>query len=379
MVKLMSLFKSAPGVLQQQFADYWRDKFLPDFMELETSSRQLSKAVHHHVIPSAIRDAEGLPGNKWAGVGCYYFDTQTAAEALLVDPAFRTLLEAHRAVLPEATHLLVNELWMYDRDRSHLPIKMFAFFKRKAGWTRVEAQHYYRTTHAEIGETVNRNRTVRYVQNHVVAGYQNPDSAYDYDAGPEIWFKTMDIAMDLFSDREAMETLARDEERFVIRNELLSFLTDEASVFERNPVSGVLPAGKSMMTRQDELRESACRTMIALAEGRFTDADAMFHPDARWWIIGQGALSHARVRELATMTEGPLSVRRLRILGTVAEGDKVAVEAVGEMEFPDGRRYANTYHHVIEFRGDRIIGMREYFDTNYVREVFGQGVYERPA
>src|ERR1700730_18334159 len=123
MVKLMSLFKSAPGVLQQQFADYWRDKFLPDFMELETSSRQLSKAVHHHVIPSAIRDAEGLPGNKWAGVACYYFDTQTAAEALLVDPAFRTLLEAHRAVLPEATHLLVNEIWMYDRDRSHLPIK----------------------------------------------------------------------------------------------------------------------------------------------------------------------------------------------------------------------------------------------------------------
>jgi hypothetical protein len=67
----------------------------------------------------------------------------------------------------------------------------------------------------------------------VVASYANPDKAYDYDAGPEIWFKSMDVAMDLFGDTEGMETLGRDEETFVLRNELLHFLTDEQVVFER--------------------------------------------------------------------------------------------------------------------------------------------------
>lgn len=133
------------------------------------------------------------------------------------------------------------------------------------------------------------------------------------------------------------------------------------------------------MARQDELREKACRAMTLLATGSFADADAMFDPDAIWWIIGQGEMSHARVRELAEKTEGPLAIRRLNIIGTVAEGDKVAVEAVGDMSFPDGRRYANTYHHMIEFRGDLIVRLREYFDTLYVRDVFGPDLYDQAS
>lgn len=134
-----------------------------------------------------------------------------------------------------------------------------------------------------------------------------------------------------------------------------------------------------MAERQERLRELACRAMIALAENRFGDADEMFEPDALWWIIGQGELTHARVRELAEKTEGPMEKRGLRITGTVAEGDKVAVEAIGEMRLPDGRSYENTYHHVLEFRGERIVRMREYFDTLYVREVFGEGLYTETA
>lgn len=124
------------------------------------------------------------------------------------------------------------------------------------------------------------------------------------------------------------------------------------------------------------LREIACKTMLALAEGDFAKADANFHPDAQWWIIGQGDLSHSRVRELAEQTEGPAMLRQLNITGTVAEGNKVAVEARGHMEYPDGRLYCNTYHHVLEFEDGLIVKMREYFDTHYVRQVFGEDVYD---
>jgi hypothetical protein len=117
------------------------------------------------------------------GVGCYYFEKRAATAALLADPAFKTLTKAHKSVMPETTHLPVNEVWIYNRDPSHLQLKMFAFFKRKPRISRSEALRYYRTTHADVGESVNKNRTVRYLQNHVIDGYRNPNAAYDYNGG----------------------------------------------------------------------------------------------------------------------------------------------------------------------------------------------------
>jgi hypothetical protein len=233
MVKVMSLVKTAGSTSAQDFRRYWRDEFFSEMQRLGSARDHLQKAVHNHVLPAEIRGDEGLSVNKWAGAGSYYFDTRAAAEALLADPAYRALLDRHSKVLVEVTHLLVDEVWMYNRDTSHLPIKMFAFFKRLPHLSRETALTYYRGTHADIGASVNRNRTVRYVQNHVVSGYTNPDERYNYDGGPEIWFKTMDIALDLFGDKHAMDTLAKDEANFVIRGELLHFLTDEELVFER--------------------------------------------------------------------------------------------------------------------------------------------------
>src|SRR3546814_17166027 len=124
---------------------------------------------------------------------------------------------------------------MYNRDKSHLPIKAFAFFKRKPSITREEAHAYYRGPHAEIGAGVKKNRTVRYIQNHVMPGFHPVDLRYDYDAGTEIWFKNMDIALDLFTDQAAMDALAEAEEHFVLQTELLHFLTETAVALDTHP------------------------------------------------------------------------------------------------------------------------------------------------
>src|SRR3546814_15552149 len=67
--------------------------------------------------------SDGRSSDLWAGISSYYFDSRAAAEAFLTDPAYQALLEANRAKMPEVTHLLVDEIWMYNRDKSHLPIK----------------------------------------------------------------------------------------------------------------------------------------------------------------------------------------------------------------------------------------------------------------
>ena len=116
MAKLVSLVKSAPHVSNAEFAAYWKNDFLPELLQLEIPRRSLQKVVHNHALGSDLRTDEGLPGNSWAGAGCYYFGSQADIESLLASPEFKKLYEKHRAVIAEATHLNVDEIWVYNRD-----------------------------------------------------------------------------------------------------------------------------------------------------------------------------------------------------------------------------------------------------------------------
>src|SRR3546814_8349275 len=82
--------------------------------------------------------SDGRSSDLWAGISSYYFDSRAAAEAFLADPAYQALLEANRDKLPEVTHLLVDEIWMYNRDKCHMPIKAFAFLMRNTSISRQE-------------------------------------------------------------------------------------------------------------------------------------------------------------------------------------------------------------------------------------------------
>jgi hypothetical protein len=58
-------------------------------------------------------------------------------------------------------------------------------------------------------------------------------------------------------------------------------------------------------------------------------------------------------------------------IGTIiAEGDHCAVQAESDTVTANGKKYANRYHFYFRFDGDKIAEVREYCDTNHVREVF---------
>ncbi|MGH7863554.1 MAG: nuclear transport factor 2 family protein [Candidatus Binataceae bacterium] len=54
----------------------------------------------------------------------------------------------------------------------------------------------------------------------------------------------------------------------------------------------------------------------------------------------------------------------------IAEGPHVAIQCESDTTAANGKKYANRYHFYIRFDGDRIAQVREYNDTNHVREVF---------
>jgi len=54
----------------------------------------------------------------------------------------------------------------------------------------------------------------------------------------------------------------------------------------------------------------------------------------------------------------------------IAEGPHVAIQCESDTTVANGKKYANRYHFYFRFDGDRIAQIREYNDTNHVREVF---------
>jgi hypothetical protein len=63
-------------------------------------------------------------------------------------------------------------------------------------------------------------------------------------------------------------------------------------------------------------------------------------------------------------------------LSMVGEGDKVAVEATSEGKHISGQTYTNEYHFLFEFRGGKLLKLKEYMDTERVTEVLCGG--QRP-
>jgi ketosteroid isomerase-like protein len=60
----------------------------------------------------------------------------------------------------------------------------------------------------------------------------------------------------------------------------------------------------------------------------------------------------------------------MKFHSTIAEGPHVAIQAESDTTASNGKKYANRYHFYFLFKGDKIAQVREYNDTNHVREVF---------
>ena len=107
---------------------------------------------------------------------------------------------------------------------------------------------------------------------------------------------------------------------------------------------------------------------------------AAMAPDGVWWVSGKLAGfsgSYAAV-DLAPLLEGAKALYKasaLRITPTamIAEGDKVAVEALGYAELVDGRVYDPHYHFLVTVRGGKIGEVREYMDTQHAKDIFFGG------
>ena len=60
---------------------------------------------------------------------------------------------------------------------------------------------------------------------------------------------------------------------------------------------------------------------------------------------------------------------KMRVLTVIGEGNQIAIQAESEAITDKGRQYANRYHFYFRFAGDKIALVREYNDTDHVRQI----------
>ncbi|AMK19585.1 MULTISPECIES: nuclear transport factor 2 family protein [Sphingobium] len=117
----------------------------------------------------------------------------------------------------------------------------------------------------------------------------------------------------------------------------------------------------------------------ALVERFFSAAGAgkfdLLHDDVTFFVAGDmegcGLLDHEGITKLYTiLTRDAAGEFRITPTHMIAEGNFVAVEAVGHLELTNGRIYNNHYHIVFEVDEGKIRRIREYSDTDHLRRTY---------
>jgi ketosteroid isomerase-like protein len=132
-----------------------------------------------------------------------------------------------------------------------------------------------------------------------------------------------------------------------------------------------------------EQTEANKRMAIELLEasGKHDGAkfDALLHPDATYWVIGDPRLfgyggEQTREQIVAYMSTPTIFVGGVEYsFGDItAEEDRVAIEATTRGTLPDGRVYTNVYHYLMKFRDGKIVRVKEYLDTQLAAEFFSK-------
>ena len=97
-----------------------------------------------------------------------------------------------------------------------------------------------------------------------------------------------------------------------------------------------------------------------------------YAPDGFLHTMGGTLISGTFSREQIAASASSI----FEVIDMIAEGNKVAVEAVGEGEHISGQTYSNEYHFLFEFRDGKLLSLKEYMDTERVTDVLCGG--QRP-
>ncbi len=132
------------------------------------------------------------------------------------------------------------------------------------------------------------------------------------------------------------------------------------------------------MTSLESNRATALEFYKRFSEGDIEGVMATMTDDATFWIAGKaqtgapsGTLTKAQIKAVfLAMLSRLKNGLKMTVNSVIAEGSSVALEVVSYGELKDGNIYDQQYHAVMRMRDGKIASIREYLDTQHVRDVW---------
>lgn len=131
-------------------------------------------------------------------------------------------------------------------------------------------------------------------------------------------------------------------------------------------------------TQEEQTQRVVADFIEAFSRGDAAGVEQALADDATWWIMGavdgisgtqEKALFVQMFVELSkAFTTGAVSMKPL---AWTIQGERAAVEAESYGELIAGGVYANKYHFLFTVRDGKIASVKEYSDTEHLRETFG--------
>ncbi len=125
--------------------------------------------------------------------------------------------------------------------------------------------------------------------------------------------------------------------------------------------------------------ESRVNAFFADVSAKGMEAALQLHgsKDVSWWICGMGDVT-GQLPHLSAAFTKIFDARGMVITPQrmISKGDFVTVEALTDCAMRDGTPYRNTISYWIELSGDKIVSLREYFDSAYGQQIIGAALAE---
>jgi ketosteroid isomerase-like protein len=129
----------------------------------------------------------------------------------------------------------------------------------------------------------------------------------------------------------------------------------------------------------DQRKATVARVFEAVGNGNPEPLLDMLDDGVQWTIIGSTRFSgtydgkadvlNRLLAPLGGLLDGHLHITPENIL---ADGDYVVVQGRGESRTAAGGTYNNTYCWVYRWKGDKVVALTEYLDTEVVTASFGR-------
>lgn len=112
--------------------------------------------------------------------------------------------------------------------------------------------------------------------------------------------------------------------------------------------------------------------LIEAWQAKDVEAVLAFMDDEIVWHYAVAAMPPVRgkaaARKLLTRFQADMHGIQWRIFAHAESGDRLFVEGVDDYTTPEGHRVATPYAGVLDFRGDLIVGWRDYVDLGVAAE-----------